>query len=282
MDVGLTSVAATTQVINYALMARLWGVKDPNLEELLGVTSGDAADSHEPVTARRRAQLGKAAGSTGGSAAPTADSVRMQQLVAGVSIEQTRFSMARVEITEDAITVEWAEFERTRVFAFAAASGEVKETDPLLLDLDGDGFETTGVGGAAFDLDGDGRLDSASLATGGDALLAMDRNGNGTIDDGTELFGDHHGAADGIAELAGLDDNGDGRVDAADTAFSALRLFTAQGTRSLTEAGIVSLDLVRQAYLGTATGGDRLVDTIGFTFADGREGLAADALLQHV
>ena len=60
-----------------------------------------------------------------------------------------------------------------------------------------------------LDLDADGRMDSISVPTGDDALLALDRNGNGRIDDGRELFGDQHGAANGFAELARFDDNGD-------------------------------------------------------------------------
>lgn len=86
-----------------------------------------------------------------------------------------------------------------------------------------------------FDLDADGRMDSISVPTGDDALLALDRNGNGRIDDGRELFGDQHGAVNGFAELARFDDNGNGRIDAADAVFDQLRLlrFDAQGRQQL-------------------------------------------------
>ena len=61
--------------------------------------------------------------------------------------------------------------------------------------------------------------------------LALDRDRNGTIDSGAELFGDHTPlpgariAVNGFVALAALDDNGDGRIDATDTAFSALLLW---------------------------------------------------------
>ncbi len=64
---------------------------------------------------------------------------------------------------------------------------------PLVLDLDGDGFLFGSPSELVpFDIDGDGQLDLVAwVAPGqGDGFLALDRNGNGRIDDGSELFGD--------------------------------------------------------------------------------------------
>ena len=72
-----------------------------------------------------------------------------------------------------------------------------------------------------------------------DGLLVYDRNGDGIINNGSELFGDatrlKNGgtAAHGFAALADLDDNGDGKIDAADKAFSSLRVW-----RDLNQDGI--------------------------------------------
>ncbi len=96
------------------------------------------------------------------------------------------------------------------------ANPQPQKTDPLVLDLAGNGFSTRGLDDAVrFDLDADGRTDRISAPSGDDALLALDRNNNGRIDDGRELFGDQNGAANGFAELGKYDDNGDGRIDAA-------------------------------------------------------------------
>lgn len=160
-----------------------------------------------------------------------------------------------------------------------------QQVDPLVLDMAGNGFSTSGLSRpVSFDLDADGRMDSISVPTNDDALLALDRNGNGRIDDGRELFGDQHGAANGFAELARFDDNGDGRIDAADAVFEQLRLlrFDAQGRQQLQtlgEAGVSAIDL-RARDVSIALGAyDRIAQLGRFEFADGRSGQAADLLL---
>jgi len=131
--------------------------------------------------------------------------------------------------------------------------------DPIILDLDGNGLETVGLASNVyFDHDGDGVLTKSGWAGKEDALLVWDRNSNGTIDTGAELFGDFtvlpNGtlAPNGFAALAALDANGDGVIDASDPAFAELKLWrdvskdgVSQGGEFITlaEAGIVSLNL---------------------------------------
>ena len=93
---------------------------------------------------------------------------------------------------------------------------------PLVLDLDGDGIELTSIeNGTLFDLNNDGILDQTGFGGADDGLLALDRNGDGIINNQSELFGDNRdsGAEDGFARLAELDSNGDGIFDANDEAF---------------------------------------------------------------
>jgi len=106
--------------------------------------------------------------------------------------------------------------------------------DPLILDLDGDGLETVGADDAdavMFDHDGDGVKAKSGWIKPDDGLLVLDRNGNGTIDNGGELFGDSTRkqdgtlAKDGFDALADLDSNGDGVVDANDERFAELRVW---------------------------------------------------------
>ncbi|MGQ0509506.1 MAG: hypothetical protein ACT4P9_02745 [Betaproteobacteria bacterium] len=105
--------------------------------------------------------------------------------------------------------------------------------DPLALDLDGDGFETIGnVSGemVLFDHAGGGVRTGTGWLTGGDAWLALDRDGDGLILSGAELFGvdtpmpGGGKGADGFAALRPLDTNGDGAVDDADAPLDAWQI----------------------------------------------------------
>lgn len=157
--------------------------------------------------------------------------------------------------------------------------------DPLVLDLDGDGIETTGLSrGARFDLNGDGVAERMSNVTGGDALLALDRDGSGRIEGGTELFGDQRGAAHGFAELANLDDNQDGVVDSRDPGYHNLRLLTIdmngdQSLRGLAEVGISALYLSYQSPGAALANGDVVAQQGTFERADGSTGEMSDVLL---
>ena len=104
--------------------------------------------------------------------------------------------------------------------------------DPLILDLDGDGIETiASTDGAYFDHDGNGFAERTGWVSPDDGLLVMDRNNDGIINNGGELFGDQtilqNGlmATDSFQALADLDNNADGKIDTNDTAFSQLRIW---------------------------------------------------------
>lgn len=104
--------------------------------------------------------------------------------------------------------------------------------DPLVLDLDGDGFELLSVkDGVYFDEDAKGLTEKTEWVSADDALLAIDLNGDGIINDGSELFGtstllaDGTRAENGFAALAQYDENQDGRIDAQDAVFSQLTVW---------------------------------------------------------
>jgi hypothetical protein len=79
----------------------------------------------------------------------------------------------------------------------------VQEGEPLVLDLEGDGVELRSMeGGVEFDIDNDGQVERTGFVTGDDALLALDKNGNGRIDGVGELFGDKTRAKNGFEDLA--------------------------------------------------------------------------------
>ncbi len=115
---------------------------------------------------------------------------------------------------------------------------------PLILDLDGNGVSTTALSGSVhFDHDGNGFAESTGWVGEGDGLLVLDRNSNGTIDNGSELFGNasplKNGgtAANGFAALADLDSNKDGVIDNRDTAYASLRVWKDANQNGVVDTG---------------------------------------------
>lgn len=101
-----------------------------------------------------------------------------------------------------------------------ADASTVVRYDPLVIDLDGDGFELLSVkDGVYFDEDARGLVEKTEWVAADDALLAIDLNGDGIINDGSELFGTSTALADGrkarsgFEALAQYDLNGDGIID---------------------------------------------------------------------
>ncbi len=168
---------------------------------------------------------------------------------------------------------------------------QVRQSDPVTFDLDGDGFELTRhTQGAQFDILGNGQKARTAFVTGGDAFLALDRNGDGVIGSGKELFGDQHGAANGYEELRKLDSNGDGVINRHDRDYGRLLLFRDNGDGvsgkgelvSLDEAGIAEINLGYHDVNVTASGGNHIGQAASFTWDDGRRGNTADTILNYV
>ena len=109
--------------------------------------------------------------------------------------------------------------------------------DPLVIDLNGDGIKGTNLDYSInFDLNSDGFKESSSWIDSNDAFIAVDRNANGIIDDGSELFGDKsvsnsvyaytsQTAKNGFEALKEFDSNNDNIIDINDTEFDKLLLW---------------------------------------------------------
>jgi Ca2+-binding RTX toxin-like protein len=162
--------------------------------------------------------------------------------------------------------------------------------DPLTFDLDGDGIETVGIdpnNPILFDHDADGVKTTTGWVLPDDAFLVLDRNGNGTIDNGTELFGDSTpllvggNAADGFAALQDQDTNADGQVNANDANFANLRLWQDLNQNGISEAnelftlnqkGIASINVTKTENNTLLPNGNVLADTGSYTKTDGTVG----------
>ncbi len=142
---------------------------------------------------------------------------------------------------------------------FIAAGNAPAPRDPLVIDLGRYGIELTSVeNGVHFDLDNNGFAEQTSWIGTEDGFLALDRNNNGTIDNGSELFGDqvilNNGSrsSSGFDALADLDENGDGVIDASDPEFANLMVWIDKNHNGISESselntlsvlGVVSVGL---------------------------------------
>lgn len=93
--------------------------------------------------------------------------------------------------------------------------------DPLVINLDTDATELSDQT-FYFDLDSDGEEEEISMLKGS-GYLALDKNGDGVINDGSELFGTGNG--DGFADLARYDEDGNGWIDENDSIWSKLKIW---------------------------------------------------------
>ncbi len=253
---------------------------DRDLDLMLRMISKDEAE-YKSLRSRFEKLLKQAKTAFAGESAPSTDSVKPQtvsemadQMVSGRAYE-FELKFKKQSITSERVGISLEEL-------------GIKEADPLVLDLAGDGLNLSKAGeGAVFDIDADGKLDRTGWVQGDDALLVLDRNGNGTIDDGTELFGDQNGSQNGFIELAKHDNNKDGVINRLDPVFKALKLYqdlNGNGKIEKTELiglekmGIKSLNL-NFMQANQDLNGNSLILNGSFERTDGSKGQLADVLL---
>jgi len=182
--------------------------------------------------------------------------------------------------------------------------------DPLILDLDGDGVELIAqtVSNAYFDFDQDGFAEKSGWVSGDDGMLVVDRNGDGQINDISELVGSgfvspstslnpQNDGPTGFADLATYDTNGDGVVSSADSAWADLlvwRDFNGDGVtddgelQGLDATGVASIDLAHtnlvadpQNALDFGATGNVITQQGSFTKTDGTTATVGDAWLTY-
>jgi hypothetical protein len=136
-----------------------------------------------------------------------------------------------------------------------------------------------------FDHNGDGIQTGTGWVGKDDGLLVLDKNNNGTIDNGAELFGDNtilkngQKAKDGFAAISDLDLNQDGKLNSSDAAFANLRVWQdinqdgfSQATelKTLDELGISSINTVASITGGqNQNNGNVIIGSSSFMQSDG-------------
>lgn len=146
--------------------------------------------------------------------------------------ETTSFSTTGTVITADGREISFhLSMEMSRSFEeayagtvnFGSPRNQARLCDPLVINLNTNCAHVSDQK-FYFDLDSDGTPDEISKLSAGSGFLALDKNGDGVINDGSELFGTTSG--DGFADLAEYDEDGNGWIDENDPIFDKLRIWT--------------------------------------------------------
>lgn len=166
--------------------------------------------------------------------------------------EVTSFSTTGMVQTEDGRSISFnLNLEMSREFTQAYDIEYTRKTfcvDPLVINLEGNPASFSDQT-FFFDLDGDGKEEELAQLSEGSGFLALDKNGDGIINDGNELFGTKSG--DGFRDLSVYDEDKNGWIDENDGVFKHLKIWTrdADGKNRLVavkEAGVGAI------YLGKA------------------------------
>ncbi len=165
-------------------------------------------------------------------------------------VEAAQFSAAGVVRTTDGKEIAFKlELQMQREFFtednLTIRVGAPKAKDPLVINFGGSAAQLTDAR-FSFDLDGDGTAESMPVLASGSGFLAFDRNGDGSINSGQELFGAATG--NGFSELAAYDEDGNHWIDENDSIFNKLSVWTKAGDGaetqlSLAQAGVGAIYL---------------------------------------
>lgn len=130
------------------------------------------------------------------------------------------------------------------------SASNAPKTDPLVINFDGQAAELSETK-FRFDIDVNGTLDQIAMLTSNSGLLALDKNGDGRINDGSELFGAQTG--NGFNELAAYDEDGNQFIDAGDAIYERLRIWQQHedGSQQLVALGDKNIGALFLGHLTT-------------------------------
>lgn len=166
--------------------------------------------------------------------------------------EHTAFQSQGTVHTKDGRTLTFdVQVEMSRAFCEkydSIAMEDIVCVDPLVFNLDGN-VDSISNQKFLFDLNADGTEEEISFTNQGSGFLALDKNGDGKINDGSELFGTQSG--DGFKDLAVYDEDGNGWIDEADDVFKDLTIWTLNAEGEKVQISLADAD-VGAIYLGKA------------------------------
>ncbi|MBF0113487.1 MAG: FG-GAP repeat protein, partial [Magnetococcales bacterium] len=178
--------------------------------------------------------------------------------------------------------------------AMVAFSTEVTLSDPLVIDLNGNGIHLSAISDSTmFDMNADGVSDRSGWFGQGNGVLVVDTNHNGQIDGIQEMLSGqfvNDVSTSSLAALATLDSNSDGRIDGSDAAFDQLQVWedvnqdgisSADELHSLRDLGIAALGLSLDSAAASVNHGNRINGVATVEFADGHLGSMAEVQFSY-
>lgn len=169
--------------------------------------------------------------------------------------ESTTFNAEGTITTKDGKSIDFSmSLAMSRSFYFESSEsirmGDAVKTDPLVFNFDGNAAEL-GNTFFQFDIDADGALDQIAAFKSNSGMLALDKNQDGKINDGSELFGPETG--NGFQELAAYDEDGNQFIDEADAIYQQLRIWQRHedGSEQLVALGDKNIGAIYLGHVST-------------------------------
>lgn len=230
------------------------------LEEMTGVSVRifDASELRSgAVSVELSAQMSPPAPAAAPATAPSGWGLEMDRDV--ITSEQEFMAMQATGVVQTVDGQQIAvdlNLEMSREFVQRSHStlraGDAARIDPLVINFNGTGAQLTETR-FSFDLNADGQKEDIAFVAGGSGFLVLDKNADGRINDGSELFGPAGG--DGFQDLARYDSDGNHWIDENDAVFNRLQVWHrgADGkdhlsTLAETGVGALYLDRVESSF----------------------------------
>ncbi len=215
-------VAATGSLMNDEFSERISFIRQQCIKFILSILLGWDQEEVSKVTGAGRSSQGGF-----GFTIMKAEGMRYEY----TEEQETDFSASGQVLTEDGRNISFeigvSMSSSFRQYYEEHGVREVSFTDPLVINLNGNGACDISDQKFYFDLDCDGEKEEISEFGADTGLLALDLNGDGLINDGSELFGTASG--NGFRDLAKYDEDHNGWIDENDSVFEKLRIWAAAG-----------------------------------------------------